>query len=115
MSLDAGEKVGEFISRPLRFTGKRLVLNVNAAKGSVRVALLDLSGKELNGFHVGLNESPRHELRGYGLAHCDPIQGDSVRHVVTWRGLPEVGNLAGRVVRLRVEMQNAKVYALQFE
>lgn len=115
VSLDAGEKVGEFISRPLRFTGKRLVLNVNAAKGSVRVALLDLSGKELTGFHVGLNESPRHELRGYGLAHCDPIQGDSVRHVVTWRGLPEVGNLAGRVVRLRVEMQNAKLYALQFE
>jgi len=38
-----------------------------------------------------------------------------VRHVVTWKGDPDVGNLAGKAVRLRFEMQNAKFFAFSFD
>jgi hypothetical protein len=62
-----------------------------------------------------LTNPPKNGTRGYGIADCDPIRADSVRHVVTWKGDSDVGNLAGQVVRLRFEMQNAKLYAFKFD
>jgi hypothetical protein len=69
---------------------------------------------EISGYNVGLTDSPKKPMRGFGLGDCDPIKTDSVRHVVTWKGDPDVGNLAGQVVRLRFEMKNAKLYSFQF-
>ena len=113
MSLDAGEQTGTIITKPLIFEGDKLVLNV-AAKGSVKVAILNLPGMEISGFNVGLTDAPKKAVRGFGIADCDPIKADSVRHVVTWKGDPDVSNLAGQVVRLRFEIKNAKLYSFQF-
>ena len=55
------------------------------------------------------------DVRNYSIAHCDPITSDSVRQVVSWRGSADVSSLAGKVVRLRIEMQNAKLFALEFD
>jgi hypothetical protein len=114
VSLNAGEKPGTFITRPFIFEGTKLVLNV-AAKGSVRVAVLNLPGMEISGYNIGLTDAPKKPVRGFGIAYCDPITADSVRHVVTWKGNPDVGNLAGQVVRLRFEMENAKLFAFNFD
>jgi hypothetical protein len=113
VSLNAGDKPGRFITRPFVFEGKKLVLNV-AAKGSVRVAILNLPGMEISGYNIGLTDAPKKPVRGFGIADCDPIRADSVRHVVTWKGDSDVGNLAGQVVRLRFEMKKARLYAFQF-
>ncbi|MHC4756164.1 MAG: LamG-like jellyroll fold domain-containing protein [Planctomycetota bacterium] len=115
ISLDAAEKPGVIITRPFIFQGKKLTLNVNAAKGSLKVAILDLPGQEITGHNVGLTNSPKKGVRNYSITHCDPITTDSVRQVVTWKGNSDLGNLAGKVVRLRIEMQNAKLYAFKFE
>ncbi|MHC4703960.1 MAG: hypothetical protein ACYTFQ_25660, partial [Planctomycetota bacterium] len=85
------------------------------AKGSVRVAVLNLPGMEISGYNIGLTDAPKKPVRGFGIADCDPITADSVRHVVTWKGDPDVGNLAGQVVRLRFEMENAKLFAFNFD
>jgi hypothetical protein len=114
VSLDAGEQTGTVITKPFVFDGNKLVLNV-AAKGPVKVAILNVAGMEITGFNIGLTDAPKKEVRCYSLAHCDPITSDSVRQVVTWQGSSDVGNLAGQTVRLRFEMQNAKLYAFQFE
>ena len=98
VSVDAGDEVGTVVTRPLRFEGRRLVLNV-AAEGAVRVGLLDEAGRPLPGF---------------ALADCDPISADSIRQTVSWRGKDDVGPHAGKVVQLRFELRNAKVFALQF-
>ena len=98
VSLDAGDEVGTVVTRPLVFEGRRLVLNV-AAEGSVRVGLLDEAGRPLPGF---------------ALADCDPISADSTRQTVSWRGQDDVGPHAGKVVQLRLELRNAKLFALQF-
>jgi hypothetical protein len=111
VSLDAGGQTGTVITRPLIFEGNELTLNV-AAKGMVKVAILP--GMEITGFNIGLTNPPKKPVRGFGIDDCDPIRTDSVRQVVTWKGDPDVGNLAGKVVRLRFEMQNAKLYAFQF-
>jgi len=55
------------------------------------------------------------KVDGFRVKGCNTITTDSVRHVVTWNGNGNVGNLAGQVVRLRFEMQNAKLYAFDFE
>ncbi len=98
VSLDAGDEVGTVVTRPLVFEGRRLVLNV-AARGAVRVGLLDETGRSLPGF---------------ARDDCDPISTDSTRHTVTWGGRQDVGPHAGKVIQVELQLQNAKVFALQF-
>jgi hypothetical protein len=98
VSLDAGDPVGTVVTRPLVFEGRRLVLNV-AAEGSLSVGLLDEAGNPIPGFTV---------------AECDPISVDSTRKMVSWRGNDDLRRLAGKVVRLQLRMQKAKLFALQF-
>jgi hypothetical protein len=115
VSLNAADQTGTIITRPFIFDGGKLTLNVNAAKGSVKVAILDLPGQEMTGYNVGLTNSPKKDVRNYSIAQCDVINSDSVRQVVGWKRNPDVSSLAGKVVRLRFEMQNAKLYAFKFE
>jgi len=96
-SLDAAD-AGKATTRPLLFTGTRLVLNV-ASRGSVRVGIVNEDGSAIPGF---------------ALADCKPIRTESVRAQVNWRGGPNVGLLAGKAVRLVLEMNDAKLYSLQF-
>ena len=52
-SVNAPHKGGEFVTRPLTFSGKELVINyATSAVGSVRVELQGADGKPLNGLHV---------------------------------------------------------------
>jgi len=114
LSLDAGPETGTVITRPFVFEGSKLVLNADA-KGWVKVAVLNLPGREMSGFNIGLTGEPETEVTGFGIGECDPIRADSVWHVVTWQGSFDVGNLAGQVVRLRFEMQDTKLYAFKFD
>jgi len=114
MSLEAGDKTGVVITRPLIFAGDKLTLNVSA-KGWVKVAILSQTGREINGYNTALTIRLKKTVSGFGLNDCDPIRTDSVRQVVTWKGSSDVGSLAGSVVRLRFDMQEAKIYAFKFE
>ncbi len=123
LSLDAGQETGIIITRPLIFEGDKLTLNVDAKGGQVnpapagagvKVAIVALHGKEYTGYNVALTNPLKKPVRGFGIDDCDPIKTDSVRQVVTWKDSPDVGNLAGQVVRLRFEMKNAKLYSFQF-
>jgi hypothetical protein len=98
VSLDAGGSIGTATTLPLTFEGGELVLNV-AATGSVKVGILNEAGTAIPGFDVG---------------DCDAVSGDLIEHVVTWGGSCDVNGLAGTTVRLRFEMQDAKLYAFEF-
>jgi len=98
VSLDAGETVGSAVTRPLSFRGNKLTLNV-AAAGNVLVEIQDKNGNPIPGF---------------SMPDCDPIQTDSIRHVVSWKGNENLTQLDGKPVRLKFKMQNAKLFALQF-
>jgi hypothetical protein len=99
VSLDAGAKSGWVTTRPLIFRGRRLMLNV-VAQGSVRLAILDEKGNE---------------LKGFGLADCDPVIGDATSYLVSWQKNTDVGSIGGKVVRLKFELQDAKLYAFKFD
>jgi hypothetical protein len=98
VSLDAGQVAGTATTLPFIFLGNQLVLNINA-EGAVRIAITDESGKPYT---------------GYDFVDCDPIKTDRVEHTVSWNGKSDIGLLTGKIIRLKFEMKNTKLYAFQF-
>ncbi len=99
-SVQADYQGGELITKPLRFTGRELALNfATSAAGSVRVEFQDPNGQPIPGF---------------ALSDCQAQIGNEIERVVSWKSGSDVGQLAGRPVRLRLAMQDADVYAFQF-
>ena len=91
---------GEIVTKPITFTGKKLSLNFStSAAGSVRVELLDGSGKP---------------LPGYALSDCDEIFGDTLDRTVTWAEKSDVSALAGKTVKVKFHLRDADLYAFQF-
>jgi len=89
---------GTAVTKPLRFTGNEVKLTVNSS-GSLKVAILD----------EGFNEYPE-----FSLSTCDIIQ-DSVSQVVTWSGKSDLSNLSGRVLRLKFELSDTKLFAFELQ
>ncbi|MCO6454017.1 MAG: hypothetical protein J5I93_01775 [Pirellulaceae bacterium] len=99
VSLHASQ--GELVTPPLTFDGQRLELNLRTARsGSVRVELQDADGKPIAGF---------------GLDDCTPLAGDSIAQDVSWKSAGKLGDLAGKPVRLRLQLRDADVYSLRFQ
>lgn len=100
VSVNTSEGAGELVTKPLTFTGTRLVLNyLTAPAGSLRVEIQDAAGAPLPEFT---------------LYECDLLQGDELAGTVRWRGRSNVSSLAGRAVRLRFAMRYADLFSLQF-
>lgn len=100
VSADAAYEGGELTTVPLEFSGERLQLNIDTGvAGSARVEILDADGQPVPGF---------------ALADGDAIKGNYVAHAATWEGKDDVSALAGKPVRLRFVMRDAKLYAFQF-
>lgn len=91
---------GTLITRPLVFEGSELEINfATSAVGSLRFELRDGSNNPLPGF---------------GLQDCDEIYGDEIDRVVKWKGSPDVSSLAGRPVRLHIQLRDADLYSFRF-
>lgn len=91
---------GEFLTRPLRFSGNELVLNyATSAAGGIRVEVQDEKGEP---------------IPGRTLADCPEIIGDEIERVVRWKDGPALGRLQGTVVRLRFVMRGADLYSIRF-
>ena len=69
------------------------------ADGDGQVPLLDEMGKP---------------LPGYDLADCRPASGDSVSEEVHWAAGPDLSALQGKPLRIRLELRDARLFALQF-
>ena len=99
-SLRAPYSGGTVLTRPLTFSGSRLVLNYStSAAGQIRVEVQDETGAPLPGF---------------GMEDCPEIYGDEIERVVAWRTGSDLTSLAGRTVRLRIEMKDADLFSLRF-
>lgn len=100
VSVNAPYAGGEFVTRPLTFSGEALALNyTTSAAGSLRVEIQDGTGQP---------------LPGYSLSEFVELYGDEVERIAAWQHGTNVAALAGRPVRLRFMMQDADLYAIQF-
>ena len=91
---------GEVLTKPLTFAGKELVLNfATSAAGGIRVEIQDASGKPIPGF---------------ALADAVETIGNEIERAVRWKAGPDVSSLAGKPLRLRFTMRDARLYSLRF-
>lgn len=91
-----GVAPGTLTTRPVRFTGRHLFVNANAAGGEIRVELLDEAGAPVDGFSAGA---------------CTPVRGDSTKALVSWRDGAGLDRVAGEAVRFRFHVNRARLYA----
>ena len=89
---------GTLTTKPLVFLGDTLVVNASAEGGTLVVEALDADGKPIEGFT---------------RADCAPINTDSVRHIVTWKGNPDCHLLQARPIKLRFYLKNAKLFSFE--
>ena len=100
VSMQAPLSGGEFVTKPLVFAGKTLVMNYStSAAGSVSVELQTPHGKPIDGF---------------SLADCGEIYGDQLDRTVAWKDKNDVSKLAGTPVRLHFVLKDADLYSIQF-
>jgi hypothetical protein len=100
-SVRAGSTGGTVTTKPIRFSGEKLVLNYwTSAGGSIRVELLDERGKP---------------FPGYAAGDCQNIIGNEIGRVVAWRDKGNLSDFVGKPVRLRIRIVDADLYSLRFE
>jgi hypothetical protein len=100
VSIHAGWKGGELITKPIKFDGNRLELNfATSAAGDIRIEIQDDQGKPIPGF---------------SLDDCSEVFGDAINRVVEWKNGADVSSLANKTVRLRFVLKDADLYALKF-
>jgi len=99
VSLHADFAGGSALTHPFTFTGARLRLNFStSAAGSIRVEIRDADGKAIAGF------------RGKDMK---PLFGDELDSVVQWKG-GDLASLQGKPIRLKIDLKDADLFAMQF-
>ncbi len=96
VSLDAGPTEGTVTTQPLRLNGKGLAINAEAGDGQVLVEVLD---------------AEQRPLPGYTRAGCVPLHSNATSQPVRWATLDTLP--AGKVVRLRFHLKNARIYSFR--
>lgn len=100
-SAQAAYEGGELITKPLTFTGDRLLLNfATSAAGGIRVEIQDPAGKP---------------LPGYSIDETVELIGNEIEREVRWKSGADLSKIAGQPVRLRFVFQDADIFALRFE
>jgi hypothetical protein len=89
------EYQGEFWTVPVVPAGRQVRLNFRTPMaGMVRVGIEGVAGRSVE--------------------ECDPLVGDRVDQVVTWRGQPELGAPVGQPVVLRLQLRCAELFSVAF-
>jgi hypothetical protein len=99
-SVHASFEGGELLTKPLTFSGTKLILNfATSAAGGIRVEIQDAGGKPVPGFSLD-----------------DSVEtiGNEIERAISWKGGDDVSSLAGKTVRLKFVLNDADIYALRF-
>lgn len=91
---------GTLRTPPITFSGGQLRLNIDT--GSMGTAFVELQDEQ---------GAP---IPGFTLADCEEIGGNFIDQRVYWKGQSDVSALAGKPVRVRINLKRAKLYAFQF-
>jgi len=98
-SARAGADGGELTTRVFKFAGEQLVLNyATSAAGSLQVEIQDDKGVA---------------IPGYTLSDMDPLFGDELDAIATWKSTNRIADLVGKPVRLRFVLHDADLFSLR--
>ena len=100
VSIQAALNGGDFVTKPLVFKGKELIINFStSAAGSVCVEIRNQQGEP---------------IKGFTLAESVEIYGDEIERVVTWKQGSDLSTLKGGPVRLRFVLKDADLFSIRF-
>ncbi|MEK6795825.1 MAG: hypothetical protein AABZ39_13670 [Spirochaetota bacterium] len=88
----------KIMTRSVVFTGERLMLNVRAPHGRVRVEICENDGTPVS---------------GYTFDECIPFTGDELFWQVKWRSKTTAALVSGRRYHIAVELMSAELYAIR--
>jgi hypothetical protein len=95
-SMDAQAAGGTLTTRPVRFSGRHLFVNVDNPSGELRVEILDQMGQVVTPFTTD---------------NCIPVQADKTLQPVRWRGGADLSSLSNQPVRFRFHLKDGSLYA----
>ncbi len=95
-SMDADDSPGALTTRPVRFRGKRLFVNIDAPDGELRVEVLRPNGDAVEPFT---------------RERCRPVCGDSTLAEVSWEGVDDLSAVSGEAVKFRFHLRRGRLYA----
>jgi len=95
-SMDAGPEEGKLTTRPVRFSGKHLFVNVDDPRGELRVEVLNQAGEIVAPFSSGA---------------CVPVTRDQTSQIVRWKDVKDLSSLVNQPVRFRFHLKNGRLYA----
>ena len=101
VSLNAGDTPGIIVTRPLTLPGHALFVNAEVGDGGYVKAEV-----------MKPDETP---LDGFTLADSRPLTENTTKGRLTWQTTDEVHIAPGQHLRLRFQLQNAKLYSLWLE
>lgn len=103
-SMDAGDREGELITRPVTFSGQHLFVNADTAGGELRVSIMQ---EDLSDFH---DRAPK-TTGVFTAENCEPIRTDSTIQRVTWKGAKDLSELSGKTVRFKFHLKRGSLYS----
>lgn len=113
-SVHARYDTGEMVTKPITFAvddeddGSR-----KAATAVARQLHLNFSTSAAGSIRVELQTDIGEPIPGFSLNDCDPIIGDCLDCIATWKGKSDLQPFAQQPVRLRFEMKDADLYSMQ--
>ncbi|HPA19375.1 MAG TPA: FAD-dependent oxidoreductase [Verrucomicrobiae bacterium] len=94
VSLDAAG-LGRVETKPLRLGGPSLIINADASRGQLRVALLEADGRA---------------IAGYALDDSEPLRADATRWTARWRS--KATPPTDRPLQIVVEMTHCRLFSI---
>jgi hypothetical protein len=104
VSLDAANVTGVVVTKPFAFEGERLLVNVEeinrgAANPGLRAEVQDEYGNAVPGFEISNSSRTR----------------PGVRSALEWKQGSNLAQMRGKVLRLRLILENCKLFAVHVE
>ena len=95
-SMDTDSSGGVLTTRSVRFTGRRLFVNLDAPQGDLRVEIIDEKGVTIPPF---------------SKIQSVPVSGNQTLAAVNWKGVSDLSKLEERPVRFRFYLRKGRLYS----
>ncbi len=95
-SLEASPAGGYLFTRPVKFRGNHLFVNVDNPSGSLQVEVLDTSNKVIEPFTK---------------ANCSLVSVNATLHEIRWAKTKDLSHLVGKAVKFKFYLTNGSLYS----
>ena len=115
VGIEAGAEEGTFATRPLLFSGRRLVVNVEPTgpDPQLRAQIVGVGVEPAQSAARG-KYTDDSVMPGYAFGDSVPTTTDELDGSLRWKSGEALGQFAGKPVRIHFRLRSMRIYAFQF-